>query len=130
MKIQMLATAAVLALTPAAAFAQASTLGGAATGAVVGGVVGGPVGAAVGAGIGAGVGAAVEPPKEVITYVQHEKIPSSAVTVEERVVVGKPLPATVELRTVPKHTQFRYAFVNHERVIVDANTGKVVKIID
>lgn len=129
MKLRILTTAAILALAPAAAFAQASTIGGAATGAVVGGAVGGPVGAVVGAGVGAGVGSAVEPPKEVITYVQREKIPASRVTVEEKIVIGKPVPATVELRPVPKHAQFRYAFVNQERVIVDAKTGNVVKII-
>lgn len=129
MKFRILTAAAILALAPAAAFAQASTVGGAATGAVVGGVVGGPVGAVVGAGVGAGVGAAAEPPKEVVTYVQGEDIPTAAPTVHQEIVVGKPVPATVELRPVPRHTQFRYAFVNHERVIVDAKTGKVVKII-
>lgn len=130
MKIRILTAAAILALAPAAAFAQATTMGGAAGGAVVGGAVGGPVGAVVGATVGAGVGSAVEPPKEVVTYVQHERIPSSAVTVEEKVVVGEPLPGTVELRPVPQHTQFRYAFVNNSRVIVDSRSGKVVKIID
>ena len=130
MKLRILTTAAILALAPAAAFAQASTIGGAATGAVVGGVVGGPVGAVVGAGVGAGVGSAVEPPKEVVTYVQHEQVPTAAPTVQGEIVVGKPVPSTVELRAVPNHSKFRYAFVNHERVIVDADTGKVVKIID
>lgn len=129
MKIRTLTAAAIIALAPAAAFAQASTMGGAATGAVVGGVVGGPVGAVVGAGVGAGVGSAVEPPKEVVTYVQHERIPAKRVTVQEEIVVGKPVPATVELRPVPNHTQFRYAFVNNERVIVDSK-GTVVKVID
>ncbi len=129
MKVSMLATAAVLALAPAAAFAQATTMGGAASGAVVGGVVGGPVGAVVGATVGAGVGSAVEPPKEVVTYVQRERIPAEAVTVQEEIVVGKPVPATVQLHPVPNHTQFRYAFVNKERVIVDSK-GNVVKIIN
>ena len=129
MKIRTLTAAAIIALAPAAAFAQASTMGGAATGAVVGGVVGGPVGAVVGAGVGAGVGSAVEPPKEVVTYVQHERVPAQRVTVREEIVVGKPVPATVELRPVPNHTQFRYAFVNNERVIVDSK-GTVVKVID
>ena len=129
MKIRMLTAAAILALAPAAAFAQATTMGGAASGAVVGGVVGGPVGAVVGATVGAGVGNAVEPPKEVITYVQRERIPAEAVTVQEEIVVGEPVPTTVELRTVPQHTQFRYAFVNKQRVIVDSK-GTVVKIIN
>lgn len=129
MKLHMLATAAVLVLAPAAAFAQASTVGGAATGAVVGGVVGGPVGAVVGAGVGAGVGSAVEPPREVVTYVEGEQIPTETVAVREEIVVGKPVPRTVQLRPVPNHTEFRYAFVNKERVIVDSK-GNVVKIIN
>ena len=129
MKLHMLATAAVLVLAPAAAFAQASTVGGAATGAVVGGVVGDPVGAVVGAGIGAGVGSAVEPPREVVTYVEGEQIPAETVAVREEIVVGKPVPRTVQLRPVPNHTEFRYAFVNKERVIVDSK-GNVVKIIN
>lgn len=128
MKIRMLATVAALTLAPAVAFAQGSTVGGAVGGAAVGAVVGGPVGAVVGAGVGGAVGNAAEPPKEVITYVEHEKIPS--VSVKERIVVGQPVPATVELRPVPQHTEFRYAYVNNSRVIVDSKSGKVVKIID
>ena len=47
-----------------------------------------------------------------------------------RVVVGEPLPPTVELRTVPSHTEYRYAVVNDRRVIVEPRTRKVIKIID
>jgi hypothetical protein len=127
MKIYMLATVAALALAPAAAFAQGSTVGGAVGGAAVGAAVGGPVGAVVGAGVGGTMGAAAEPPAEVVTYVQRENIPS--VSVQERIVVGEALPASVELRPVPQHTQFRYAYVNNSRVIVDSRSGKIVKII-
>ncbi len=129
MKVYMLATVAALALAPAAAFAQGSTVGGAVGGAAVGAVVGGPVGAVVGAGVGGAMGAAAEPPKEVVTYVQREEIPAQSVTVREEIVVGKPIPATVQLRPVPNHAQFRYAFANKERVIVDSK-GNVVKIIN
>ena len=31
---------------------------------------------------------------------------------------------------IPQHTEFRYAYVNNTRVIVDAKSGKVVKIIN
>lgn len=124
MKIHMLATVAVLALAPAAAFAQGSTVGGAVGGAAVGAVVGGPVGAVVG-GV---IGNAAEPPAEVITYVERDTAPS--VTVQERIVVGEAVPSTVQLRPVPQHTQFRYAYVNNTRVIVDAKSGKVFKIIN
>jgi hypothetical protein len=123
----IIALIAATSLAPAAAFAQASTAGGAVGGAVVGGAVGGPVGAVVGAGVGATVGLAAEPPGEVVTYVQRDTAPS--VTVRERVVVGEPLPASVELRTVPQHTEYRYAVVNNQRVIVEPKSRKVIKII-
>lgn len=127
MRVKLLAAAAALALTPAVAFGQATTATGAVGGAAVGAVVGGPVGAVVGAGVGGTVGMAAEPPGEVITYVEREQTPS--VVVQERVVVGEPLPATVTLHTVPQHTQYSYAVVNNQRVIVEPRSRKVVKII-
>lgn len=127
MRVKLLAAVAALAITPAVAFAQATTATGAVGGAAVGAVVGGPVGAVVGAGVGGTVGMAAEPPGEVITYVEREQTPS--VVVQERVVVGEPLPATVTLHTVPQHTQYSYAVVNNQRVIVEPRSRKVVKII-
>jgi len=128
MRMRFLVTlAAATALAPALAFGQASTLGGAAGGAAVGGVVGGPVGAVVGAGVGATVGAAAEPPGPVVTYVERERVPS--VAVQEQVVIGEPLPATVQLHTIPQYESYRFAVVNNQRVIVDPGTRKVVKII-
>ena len=125
----LLALIAAGAMVPVAAYAQSGAVGGAIGGAAVGGVVGGPVGAIVGAGVGGTVGAAVEPPPdEVVTYVERERIPS--VAVEERVVIGQPLPATVRLRTIPKYEKYSYAVVNDQRVIVDPKTRTVVKIID
>ncbi len=118
---------AATAMAPAVAFAQGSTVGGAVGGAAVGGVVGGPVGAVVGAGVGGAVGMAAEPPAGVVTYVERERVPS--VTVQERIVVGEPLPATVQLRTIPEHTEYRYAVVNNQRVIVEPKSRKVIKII-
>jgi hypothetical protein len=128
MRIRLLAAAAALALAPAVAFAQGSTVGGAVGGAAVGAVVGGPVGAVVGAGVGGTVGLAAEPPAPVVTYVQREDVPS--VAVEEHVVVGEPLPATVQLHTIPKYKQYSYAVVNKQRVIVEPRTRKVIKIIE
>lgn len=115
-------------LTSGAAFAQSTTAAGAVNGARAGGDVAGPVGAIVGGTVGAAVGAAVEIPNAVITSVTAERVPS--VTVRERVVVGEPLPPTVELRTVPRYTEYRYAVVNDHRVIVEPRTRKVIKIID
>ena len=128
MRIKLLAAVTVLALSPAVAFGQATTAGGAVGGAVVGGAVGGPVGAVVGAGVGATVGLAAEPPAPVVTYVQREEIPS--VAVQEEVVIGQPLPSTVTLHTVPKYKQYSYAVVNNKRVIVEPRSRKVVKIIE
>ena len=115
-------------LASGAAFAQSTTREGAASGAAAGGAVGGPVGEAVGGTVGAAVGLGLEIPNAVITSIQGERAPS--VTVRERVVVGEPLPPSVELRTVPSHTEYRYAVVNDRRVIVEPRTRKVIKIID
>ena len=119
-------SALALGLAPAAAFAQASTATGAVGGAAAGAVVGGPVGAVVGGVAGATVGMAAEPPAEVRTYVMKEQVPS--VAVQEKIVVGEPLPATVQLRTIPSHTEYSYAVVNNQRVIVEPKTRKIVKI--
>lgn len=128
MKTRMLVSlAAAAVIAPSVAFAQGGTATGAVGGAAVGAVVGGPVGAVVGGTVGAVVGTAAEPPQEVITYVERERVPS--VAVQERVVVGEPLPATVQLRTVPSHTEFGYAVVNNQRVIVEPKTRRVVRII-
>jgi Protein of unknown function (DUF1236) len=115
-------------LASGAAYAQSTTATGAANGAVVGGSVAGPVGAAVGGTVGAAVGLGLEIPNAVITSIQGERVPS--VTVRERVVVGEPLPASVELRPVPQYNEYRYAVVNDRRVIVEPRTRKIIKIID
>jgi len=115
-------------LASGAAYAQSTTATGAASGAAAGGAAAGPVGAVVGGTVGAAVGAGLEIPNAVITSIQGERVPS--VRVRERVVVGEPLPATVQLRPVPNYTEYRYAVVNDRRVIVEPRTRKIIKIID
>jgi hypothetical protein len=115
-------------LTSGAAFAQSTTVQGARDGARAGGAVGGPVGEVVGGTVGAAVGLGLEIPNAVITSIPADR--RHSVTVREQVVVGEPLPPTVELRTVPSHTEYRYAVVNDRRVIVEPRTRKVIKIID
>ena len=110
-----------------AAFAQSTTATGAVNGAAAGGSVAGPVGEIVGGTVGAAVGAAVEIPNAVITAIPRGE---PSVVVRERVVLGEPLPPSVELRTVPSHTEYRYAIVNDQRVIVEPRTRKVIRIID
>jgi hypothetical protein len=81
-------------------------------------MVGGTVGAAVGAGL--------EIPNAVLGGISRD----NSVVIQERVVVGEPLPPTVVLRPVPNYTEYRYAVVNDRRVIVEPRTRRVVKIID
>jgi hypothetical protein len=110
-----------------AAFAQSTTVQGAHEGARTGAEVGGPIGGIVGGTVGAAVGAAVEIPNAVITAIPRGE---RSVVVRERVVVGEPLPPSVELRVVPNHTEYRYAVVNDRRVIVEPRTRKVIRVID
>ena len=78
-------------------------------------------------GVGGTIGMAAEPPAPVVTYVERERVPS--VAVQEKIVVGEPLPATVQLHTIPQYETYRFAVVNNQRVIVDPQTRKVVKIV-
>ena len=121
-----LVAASLLAST--AAFAQSTTATGAVNGARAGGEVAGPVGEIVGGTVGAAIGAGLEIPNAVITSIQGERAPS--VTVRERVVVGEPLPPTVELRPVPRYSEYRYAVVNDRRVIVNPGTRRVVRVVE
>jgi len=116
---------AVSLLASGSAWAQSTT----ATGARTGGAVAGPVGEIVGGTVGAAVGAAVEIPNAVITSVEGVREPS-VVTIEEPVVVGEPLPASVEVRPVPGYTDYRYAVVNNQRVIVDPRSRRVIRVIE
>ena len=128
MKIRTAMTVVVLALTPTLALAQNSIRDSAANGADAGGRVLGPAGAAVGGTVGAAVGTALEIPDAVITSVLGERTPS--VVIQERVAVGEPLPRTVELRQVPRYSEYRYAVVNDQRVIVDPKTRRVIRIVE
>ncbi len=118
---------AVSLLASGSAFAQSTTAAGEVNGARTGGAVAGPVGEIVGGTVGAALGAAVEIPNAVITSVEGVRAPS--VVVEEPVVIGEPLPATVEVRPVPGYVDYRYAVVNNQRVIVEPRTRRVIRII-
>ena len=107
-------------LTPGLAMAQTPAEDGAAAG----GAIGGPPGAVVGG----TVGAAVQLPGEVLSAVTGA--PGRSVVVEERIVVGEPLPPRVMLVPVPRHRQYSYAIVNDRRVIVDPRSRRVIHIIE
>ncbi len=124
-------TAIAASLMSGVAFAQSSTVNGAAGGAVTGAIVGGPVGAAVGGVAGAIVGTAIDPPpQKVVTYVREAPAPSDRVVVKEKVVVGQSLPQTVVVTPVPDNPKYSYAIVNDERVIVEPSSRKVIQVIN
>ncbi|GGH18265.1 hypothetical protein GCM10007036_20300 [Alsobacter metallidurans] len=136
-KAILAATLSLAMLAPAAAFAQSGQSGaaaGAATGAVGGAIVGGPIGAAVGGVTGAIVGGTLSQQEStrVHQYVVEQRRPS--VSYQERVVVGEPLPQTVELYSVPADvgvkTQYRYSVINNRTVLVDPSTRRVVQVIE
>jgi hypothetical protein len=120
---------AVSLLASGSAFAQSTTAAGAADGARTGREVAGPVGQIVGGTVGAAVGAAVEIPNAVITSVVGVREPP-VVTIDEPVVVGEPLPASVVVQPVPGYTDYRYAVVNNQRLIVDPRTRRVIRVIE
>jgi hypothetical protein len=123
-------SAAVLGILAPAASAQQGTVNGAAGGAITGAIVGGPVGAAVGGVAGAIAGTAIDPPPQrVVTYVEQAPAPASPVVVREKIVVGKPVPASVVLTPVPDSPKYAYAVVNQQRVIVDPQTRTVVQVV-
>jgi hypothetical protein len=72
--------------------------------------------------------AVITVPSEVETYVVKERTPS--VAYQGEVVVGSPLPETVVIHPVPKHDTYSYAVVNNKRVIVEAKTRKIVRVVD
>lgn len=122
-------TAFVLALgvaLPTASMAQEGTAAGVAGGAATGAVLGGPVGAAAGAVAGGVAGTLMAPPKQVKEYVVRDERPSIAY--EGDVVVGKPLPETVEVYRVPD-SDYSYTVVNDRRYIIDDNRT-VVEVVE
>ncbi len=130
MNIKVVGIATGILLASTSAFAQSSTVNGAAGGAVTGAIVGGPAGAAVGGVAGAAIGAAIDPPpQKVVTYVQQAPAPTTRVVVKEKVVVGQPLPETVVVTPVPDDPKYAYAIVNDQRVIVEPSSRKVIQVI-
>ncbi len=127
---KFLLLSAVAALAASGAVAQQGTVNGAVGGAVTGAIVGGPIGAAVGGIVGAAAGTAIDPPPErVVTYVRQQPVQQSVI-VEERVVVGQPIPQQVVLTPIPESPSYSYAIVNEQRVIVDPRTHNVVQVIE
>ncbi|MBY3180146.1 DUF1236 domain-containing protein [Rhizobium laguerreae] len=130
MNIKLVGFAAGVLMASTSAFAQSSTVTGAAGGAATGAIVGGPVGAAVGGIVGGVAGSVIDPPPpKVVTYVQQAPAPTERVVVKERVVVGQPLPETVVVTPIPDDPNYAYAIINDQRVIVEPSSRKVIQVI-
>jgi hypothetical protein len=110
----------VIALWPAATFAQSPAEEGYREGYRSGGPIGGLIGGTV--------GAAVELPADVLGFVTGH--PRRYERVSEEIVVGEPLPPRVHIYAIPRDRRFAYAYVNEERVIVDPRTRRVIRIIE
>lgn len=67
-------------------------------------------------------------PGEVRTYVLEQQVPS--VVYEGDVVVGEPIPDTVELHSIDGHGDYAYVIVNERRVIVNPQTRAVVQVLE
>ncbi|MBY3525981.1 DUF1236 domain-containing protein [Rhizobium laguerreae] len=130
MNIKLVGFAVGILMASTSAFAQSSTVTGAAGGAATGAIVGGPVGAAVGGIVGGVAGSVIDPPPpKVLTYVQQAPAPTERVVVKERVVVGQPLPETVVVTPIPDDPNYAYAIINDQRVIVEPSSRKVIQVI-
>lgn len=139
MKSKIILTATMFAslCMTSAAFAQ-GTVRGAEEGAHEGGRAAGPVGAIVGGAVGAATGTVggilgVDDRRHFHDYVVREHPHPRYYTYDKELAVGAVLPSEgVTYYEVPArfhHPGYRYAYVNHETVIVEPRTRRVVEII-
>ena len=120
MRKELLAGLVAITFAPAMALAQSPAEEGYHEGYRAGGPVGGIIGGTV--------GSALELPGDVIGFVTGH--PRRYDRVEERIVVGAPLPPRVHVYVIPAHREYVYAYVNDERVLVDPRTHRVIRIIE
>ncbi len=102
------------------------TAPGAGSGVVVGALLGGPIGAVLGGISGASAGRASAPPTEVRTYVLAQSI--TPADYSGVIVVGKVLSGEIVWAEVPGHPNYRWAHLNGQRVVVDADTHRVLAV--
>ncbi|MFC6490409.1 DUF1236 domain-containing protein, partial [Nitratireductor sp. GCM10026969] len=86
-------------------------------------------GAAIGGAAGAVAGGAIDtvtPPREVVTYVEQNRV--DPVYLEGEVVVGAGVPETVEMREIPDY-DYRYVYVNGQPVLVEPESRRIVYVV-
>ena len=66
----------------------------------------------------------VEP--DLQTWIMEQKVPD--VAYDGQLVVGEPLPETVEIMEVPKFTQYRWAYLGGKRVLVVPENRRVIAV--
>lgn len=75
-------------------------------------------------------GAAIDPPPPGVTqYVELQPFPQRPLVLQEQISVGKPVPETVFLNTVPADRRYGFAVVNEKRVIADVKSRTVVQVV-
>ena len=75
-------------------------------------------------------GAAIDPPPPGVTqYVELQPLPQRPLVLQEQISVGKPVPETVFLNTVPADRRYGFAVVNEKRVIADVKSRTVVQVV-
>ncbi len=105
---------------------------GAAVGATIGALaavaVGGPIGGILVGGIlgGAAGSAAVEPTTETVSFIESN--PVETVYLDGEVVVGSGVPSVVTTYELPQ-PDLRYVNINGQTVLVDAETGVIVRVL-
>ncbi len=102
------------------------TAPGAAGGVIVGALLGGPIGAVLGGISGATIGHTLAPPTEVRTYVLAQ--PLTPGDYSGVIVVGKILNGEIVWSEVPNHPTYRWACLNGQRVVVDADSHRVLAV--
>lgn len=70
----------------------------------------------------------IEVPAQVRTYVTQQSRPS--VVLEGPVVVGQPLPDTVEYQVIPDTDGYAYTVINNQKVLIDPKTRSVIEVYD
>jgi len=73
----------------------------------------------------------LRPPSEPVSaYVRRQPLPGNPVQVTEAVTVGKALAGNLRLTIVPIDSNYAFAVVNQQRLIVDPRTHVVIQILD
>jgi hypothetical protein len=120
--------AAVLVLTPVAAFAQINTRAGGAVNTYGGGGAGAAVDTRANTGLNTSARprGTSEPPIEVRRYVEgHRDVGSAGGSLS----VGQPIPGDTNIRPVPGYPEWGYGNVNGQRVIINRDTNTIGGVV-